>query len=162
MVWEIWVAGVAQPQGSARAFKFKDHVRITSDNRSLRPWRQAVTAEAQMKMAAAGPDEAVTGPVALELSFVFPRLQAHFGAKGLRDSAPTVVAVRPDVDKLARAVIDALAAAGLIHNDAQVALLTASKVYGSKPGCRIRLGHGADFPLHPRVDVDAQLLGTEV
>lgn len=139
MIWEIWVAGVAQPQGSARGFKKGNRVIVTSDNKSLRPWRHAVTSEAQQKAAFAGPDSPLSGALDLELAFVFPRPAGHYGKRGLLATAPVVKSSRPDVDKLARAVIDALADAGIFHNDAQVARLMASKVYGDRPGCRIRL-----------------------
>jgi Holliday junction resolvase RusA-like endonuclease len=151
MIWEIWVAGVAQPQGSARGFKAGNRVIITTDNKNLRPWRHAVTSEVQQKMAFAGPEEPLAGPIGLELVFVFPRLKGHYGSKGLLASAPREHAVRPDLDKLARAVIDALADAGLLRNDAQVAALMASKRYGDRPGCQIRLS--TEWEIAPASDV---------
>jgi Holliday junction resolvase RusA-like endonuclease len=39
-------------------------------------------------------------------------------------------AKRPDVDKLARACLDALTQSGAIRDDAQVVMLGATKVYG--------------------------------
>jgi Holliday junction resolvase RusA-like endonuclease len=75
------------------------------------------------------------GAVAVELAFTFARPRGHFGRRGgLRLSAPTRHAVRPDLDKLVRAVLDALVGAGVIRDDAQVAELHASKRYGEWPG----------------------------
>jgi Holliday junction resolvase RusA-like endonuclease len=131
---------VAQPQGSARAFKAGNRVIVTTDNKGLRPWRHAVTSEAQLHFGERSQDP-LRGPVELELLFVFPRIAGHYGVRGVKASAPLAHTVRPDVDKLARAVIDSLADAGVVKNDAQVARLVATKIYGAKPGCRIRLTH---------------------
>ena len=53
---EFTVHGTPQPQGSAKAFIPKGWKRaiITSDNRSLKPWRQDVSAMASEAMQLAG------------------------------------------------------------------------------------------------------------
>ena len=52
-------------------------------------------------------------------------------------------AVKPDVDKLTRAVLDSLTAADIIDDDARCATLTATKNYTTKrhptPGVRITI-----------------------
>jgi len=61
--------------------------------------------------------------------FQFVRPKSHYTAKGaLRDAAPRHVG-KPDIDKLCRAVLDALT--GIAYaDDSQVVALDASKVYG--------------------------------
>ena len=75
----------------------------------------------------------------MELAFTFIRPRWHYGRRGLRPSAPLGHAVRPDLDKLARAVLDALVGAGVIRDDAQVAELHATKGYGERPGLAVAL-----------------------
>jgi Holliday junction resolvase RusA-like endonuclease len=61
-------------------------------------------------------------------------------------SAPkkkVVPAGRPDIDKLARAVLDGLTEGGAWLDDGQVVTLHASKVYATEdypPGCTIEIG----------------------
>ena len=58
---------------------------------------------------------------------------------GLLPSAPAEHTVRPDADKLARSLLDAISDAGVWRDDAQVAELHVRKVYGDRPGVRVRL-----------------------
>jgi len=130
-----------QPQGSSRAFRHRHtgRVMVTSDNARLRPWRDAVCWHARQAMhtpwligtVARPPFE---GPVAVVLEFRFARPAGHFGKRGLPPSAPSGHVVRPDLDKLVRAVLDALSEAGVWRDDAQVVSIAARKAYGSAPG----------------------------
>jgi len=68
-------------------------------------------------------------PVGIGITFVFVRPKSHYTSKGeLRAGAPSFPG-KPDVDKLCRAVLDALTGI-LYHDDAQVISLNASKRYG--------------------------------
>lgn len=68
-------------------------------------------------------------PVEIGITFVFVRPKSHYTSKGeLRAGAPTHPG-KPDIDKLCRAVLDALTGI-LYHDDAQVVSLNASKRYG--------------------------------
>lgn len=68
-------------------------------------------------------------PVGIGIAFVFVRPKSHYTSKGeLRAGAPSFPG-KPDVDKLCRAVLDALTGI-LYHDDAQVVSLSASKRYG--------------------------------
>jgi Holliday junction resolvase RusA-like endonuclease len=150
------VAGVPQTQGSTKSFavKFAKGPRAgkwgavtTSDNSQLRLWRNAVTSQAQENAPGALP---LQGVIALSLLFVLPRPAGHFGsgrnAGMLKASAPRAhTGSKADLDKLERAILDALADAGIFQNDGQVAAISAHKMYGPRPGCRIRLEHGADW-----------------
>jgi Holliday junction resolvase RusA-like endonuclease len=114
------VAMTPQPQGSARAFVVKGHAVVTSDNKRLKDYRQAVAWSAQ----ACRPRgwRPLDGPVLV--SVVFMLLKPRSVPK--RRRLPTV---KPDVDKLARAVLDALT--GIAYrDDAQVTTLSVRKEYG--------------------------------
>jgi len=73
--------------------------------------------------------------VSLRLTFTMRRPATHFGTgknkRKLRPTAPWYQATRPDADKLARAVLDALTGVAY-RDDGQVAVLRVSKVYGPR------------------------------
>lgn len=112
--------GVPQPQGSARAFVMNGRARITSDNKQLKDWR-AVVSNAAQDHAPASPWERKCG-VSLHLTFRFARPASH--PKRIRP----LHTVKPDVDKLARSVLDALT--GILYaDDSQVNVVTLVKEY---------------------------------
>lgn len=102
-------------------------------------WRSAVVAFADT----VAPKEIIRGPLMVCFEFTMPRLKAHFrqskkdGAT-LREDAPTYHTSKPDTTKLVRSTEDALKGV-LWADDAQIAVQTASKTYGEKPGCRITI-----------------------
>jgi Holliday junction resolvase RusA-like endonuclease len=109
-------------------------------SKAVGPWREAVRAETQL---AVGRDLPLGGPVAVTLMFYLARPAGHFrtgrNAHLLRPRAPEYPAGRPDLDKLARAVLDGLTMGGAWKDDSQVWNLHAQKVYaiGDRPGCII-------------------------
>jgi Holliday junction resolvase RusA-like endonuclease len=138
----IRVMGTPQPQGSARAFVNKKTGRaiITSDNRkTLHPWRQMVAWRAKDVW---GDVAAAVGPIQLQARFFFARPSGHYRKDGqrLRLAAPADMCVKPDLDKLVRAVKDSLKDAGVYRNDSQVTGIDAEKEYaepGTAPGVQI-------------------------
>lgn len=81
----------------------------------------------------------LAGAVGVRITARFPRPKSHFGtgrnAGVLKDWAPHWVIVPTDGDKIARLVNDALTIAGVVADDAIVALLRVEKVYAdSGPG----------------------------
>lgn len=115
------VYGVAQPQGSAKAFMPKGarFPVVTSDNPQLKGWRQLVAHAASHALHGAG--MLADGPVRICAAFYLPRPKA-LGGK------PKAHLTRPDVDKLARAIGDALT--GVVwRDDAQVVQLKVTKQY---------------------------------
>jgi len=101
-----------------------------SNAKWLTPWRSSVAAAAALAM---DEREALIGPVRLELAFRVQRPHGHYGtgrnADKLRPSAPAVPITNPDLDKLVRAVLDALT--GIVYrDDAQVVELEVVKRYG--------------------------------
>jgi len=137
------VPGDPVTKGSTRSFNHaKTGAIITMDSNAkrLEPW------EATVKLAAAEAwdDKLTNGPVGLIIAFGFRRPKNHYGtgrnAEVLKASAPMEVITfkRNDLDKLLRAVMDALT--GVVYiDDAQVAYIEASKLYADKPGVRIQV-----------------------
>lgn len=111
----IWinfhVPGIPAAQGSKR--HLGNGVMVESSKR-VKPWRTDVRQAAIDHC-----PEPITGPVALDLEFRFPRPKSHHGtgrnANQLKPSAPRAHTQKPDLDKLARAIGDALA--GIAYRD---------------------------------------------
>ena len=129
---DFTVHGVPQPQGSAKAFipKGWSSAVITSDNKTLKPWRQDVAALAgeAMQLANSGGHPS-DGPVIVTCVFWFAKPR----------STPRRVThkiTKPDVDKLVRGILDALT--GIVfRDDAQVVECHAYKAFADAPGARI-------------------------
>jgi Holliday junction resolvase RusA-like endonuclease len=120
------VFGTPQPQGSTRAFTPKGHTRpiITSDNARLKPWRQELAWVAVDAMNKTHQQKAPRGvPISVSLAFYFEK------PKSARKSALWKTS-RPDLDKLLRAVLDALT--GIAYeDDSQVCFCTIEKAFSS-------------------------------
>jgi len=118
------IDGAAAPQGSKTPWG-------SEANPRTRPWRAAVAAAAA---AAMGGDPPLHGPVSVQIQFAFPRPKGHYGsgrnATTLRPTAPGYHAYRPDLDKLIRAIGDALTGI-VLRDDAQIAALFVTKVYAA-------------------------------
>lgn len=130
------VPGIPVPQGSKR--HVGNGVMIEA-NQALKPWRQEVIA--------AGIDAAVKAnwvcagkaTYAVKIVFTFKRPKSHHRVTGaLMPSAPAHPGVRPDLDKLIRAVFDALTQAAVVWDDSQIVRLIAMKTYGA-PGLSVAL-----------------------
>lgn len=124
---EFTVHGIPAPQGSKAPYGGESNPRT-------RPWRAAVAAVAAETM---NGQPLLTGPLKLQVVFVFPRPKSHTGTGRndgvLKASAPLFHSVKPDTDKLLRAIGDSLSGT-VIRDDAQIATVTASKLYG-EPAC---------------------------
>lgn len=136
----VVVRGLPQAQGSVRAFKNRaGKVWVaTEGNRPSSPlgaWRTAIATEARRVFATVPvPREAVR----VRVTLMWPRPAGHFGKKGLLASAPALKKTKPDVDKAARAVLDALSGIAYV-DDVQVVALTIQKAYGELPGAEISI-----------------------
>lgn len=104
--------------------------RVFSDNSALKGWEKTVRVSAMVKKA-----KPIEGPIEIRLSFFLPRPKAHFGtgrnAGKVKPSAPKNHTSKPDVDKLARAVLDGLTGTAW-GDDAQVETITATKQYAEQ------------------------------
>ncbi|MFM8155421.1 MAG: RusA family crossover junction endodeoxyribonuclease [Actinomycetes bacterium] len=115
------VLGLPAPQGSKR------HVgggRMVESSRKVGPWREAIVSQA-LRDGVAG--RLLDGPLSFSAVFRMPRPNSHFGARGLKPSAPAHPTGTPDVDKLARSTLDGLSQAGVWVDDARVVILHVSK-----------------------------------
>ncbi len=132
--FDVFVRGLPAPQGSKRAFVVKGRPVMVEDNKHSRPWRQlvreCVALEFQKMMT-----KPFSGPVELVLIFLMPRPPSI-------PKSRQWPAVRPDLDKLVRAVLDALQGAAVIYQDAQVIKLVAEKRYAppdTAPGMHLHI-----------------------
>jgi crossover junction endodeoxyribonuclease RusA len=133
------VLGTPATQGSKRGFVNKGRVQLVeSSEKTLRPWREAVRSEAQRWVE--GYDDPIAradllvnlanSPIAVHLHFGMARPQS---APKRRRTWPTG-ARSGDIDKLARACLDALTGV-LFADDSQVVELVATKDYSALTGC---------------------------
>ncbi|MGP5263676.1 RusA family crossover junction endodeoxyribonuclease [Glutamicibacter arilaitensis] len=121
----FFVAGEPAPQGSKR------HVgngRMIESSKKLKPWRDRVTAVAKTRVL----DEPLDGHLRLIVNFYMPApLKSKFGSRP---------AGTPDLDKLVRAVGDALTQSKLIKDDARIVSLIAHKHWAlDTPGAEITI-----------------------
>jgi len=121
------VHGLPIAQGSLRSWVVNGKPVITSSAKGLASWRRLVADVAQRF----APEEPWEGPVEISLDFGIPKPK----------SAPKTKRVwpdkRPDVDKLCRAVFDALTYV-IFADDSQVVKLQATKDYGA-PGVAVEI-----------------------
>ena len=134
----LFVPGAPAAQGSKTYF---GRGRMTEASKRLGPWRktiaEAIIAEGWQH------DPILTGPVWVDLTFYLPRPKHHYGtgrnANQLKGNAPVWVSTAVgDIDKLCRAVLDAITQARAWRDDAQVAGLHACRLYGH-PGVLISI-----------------------
>lgn len=129
------VASVPVPKGSMKAFVRGGRPILTSDNPSLKGWEAIVRAQAQAHIPALIP-----GPVSVSLAFACKRTQS------LPKRREVAHQTKPDVDKLARAVLDALTGVAF-SDDAQVTKLACTKRYaleGEQPGVLVTLAQESE------------------
>jgi crossover junction endodeoxyribonuclease RusA len=117
----IEVTGVPKPQGNKTVYN--GHVVEGKDAKAreaFKSWRGAVTDKARAAAAEHGPFP--DGPLHLAITFWMPKPAS--ARKGERWAWK-----RPDIDKLERAVLDALTQSGLIRDDSRVCSVAKSKLY---------------------------------
>lgn len=131
-VYLVRVPGLPRPQGSKR------HVgngRMVESSPHVGPWRERVALAAR---AAHGGQ--LDGALHVTVCFSLPRPKGHYrtgrNAHMLRDGAPDYPTTRPDLDKLTRAILDALTGVWWA-DDSLVVGLDAIKVFG-QPGVTVR------------------------
>jgi crossover junction endodeoxyribonuclease RusA len=128
------VHGLPIPQGSTRAWVVNGKPIITSSAKGLTTWRRLVADVAQDF----APKEPWEGPVGIELHFGIPKPKSAPKRKRVWPDK------RPDLDKLTRAVLDALTYV-VFADDSQVIDIRASKDYGA-PGVVVEIRRIVDVP----------------
>lgn len=127
---EFFVPGIPQPQGSKTAYPVNGRCQVVDKNPTLlKPWRTAVAAAA---LAARGVERVSFGSdaVVVWVRFGMPR-----GSSVTREYP----SVRPDLDKLLRAVLDGITTSGLYEDDGQVVDLHIKERYSARPGARVKV-----------------------
>ena len=104
----FFIRGEPKGQPRPRAFARKMgaiHVARFYDSDVADAWKRAVYLGVVEAANKAG-WQVTTGPVSVTLRFAMPRPKSHFGAKGLKPSAPQAHVGKPDADNLAKAILD--------------------------------------------------------
>ncbi len=146
VVKTFFVAGEPVTKGSIRAFVPRGWTRpvlTSTGGKELKAWESNVSWTAKQEGV-----KPLPGAVSLTLTFELPRPK----------SLPKKVAAhtkKPDIDKLARAVCDALT--GIAYaDDSQIVSLTVSKRYatdGAVSGCKIAITDGGSPDHEPAPQV---------
>lgn len=125
----ITVHGKPAPQGSKHATLHKQSGRIVTmeSSKRVKPWRQSVKEAALNAMDGRTRIEDV--PVRVEVIFCFDKPKS---APKRRRTWP-ITRSSGDVDKLQRALLDALTDAGVFKDDSQVVHVVADKVFTDDP-----------------------------
>lgn len=144
------VRGTAVPQGSKKAWynaKTKRVHMTEAQGDRLHNWRTDVMMAARDAREASTKVDAfpLEGAVAVRLTFNTLRPSSHYGsgknAHALKPSAPKHNIKMPDIDKLTRAIFDALTVAGIWLDDAQVVTTAQRKQYVDRftgeEGCKV-------------------------
>jgi Holliday junction resolvase RusA-like endonuclease len=145
----IRVHGDPASQGSMDSFPFqrKDGslgVRMQhrkTQKAKIGNWRADVKAAVQAALAETpGWEGPLEGPLSAVIHFARPpvKLPRRVRWHGVLVEAAHRPWQRPDLDKLVRSTFDALTAAGLWKDDAQVVMLTTSKAYAGGYGCELK------------------------
>lgn len=140
LLLSVTVPGQPIPQGSMTPFIHAKTGRVVSpQKRTLVEWRETVAWHARQNGA---PAEPTSNPVRVRLQFMLPRPRSHFGTGRnsgvLKQSAPLWPVGRPDLDKLVRAILDALTGVTW-SDDSQVVDIDAFKAWDDQPGVHIEI-----------------------
>lgn len=127
----VWVPGDPAPQGSKR---YLGRGILVESSKKVQPWRSDI--RDAVRSTWDGPP--LTGGISVQLHFVMPRPVSTPKRK------PTPLAVKKaDIDKLERAVFDALTSAGVWLDDKQVCEVRHKTKrlaeLGEAPGCWIKV-----------------------
>lgn len=121
---DFFVEGTPVPQGSKNAYVRGGRAVLVDANPRLKAWRAQVRAAAEAAVEDAG-WETLDEPCRVHLGFTMP------APKRPRWDVP---AVKPDLDKLTRAVFDALTDAGVWKDDSRVVSMEVTKKYEDEDG----------------------------
>jgi Holliday junction resolvase RusA-like endonuclease len=138
------ITGEPKGQPRPRAFARKMgsiHVARFYDSDVADAWKRAVQI-ALLEMVKQTRWELTLGPVSVSLNFAMPRPKSHSGMKGLKSSAPVHHVGKPDVDNLAKLMLDQITRSGNVwRDDSQVVSLTVHKFWAvaNEQGCSVSI-----------------------
>lgn len=124
IVLDFFAEGTPVPQGSKNAYVRGGRAVLVDANACLKPWRAIMRDAAEAAIDEAG-WETLDEPCRVYLGFTMP------SPKRPRWWVP---AVKPDLDKLTRAVFDALTDAGVWKDDSRVVSMEVTKRYADDEG----------------------------
>ena len=135
------IPGTPQQQGSKNRGR---NGTMYDANRNLPAWRDtAITTLRRAAVHQWGTPVPIDFGVIVTARFVFPRPKSHYRtgryAGQLRPDAPTYKTSAPDLDKLQRALGDALTQAGILRDDALIVRWDTAKVYGNEPRVSVQV-----------------------
>ncbi len=124
--FSCFVRGVPAPQGSKTAFVRGGKPVMIEASKNVKQWRTDVASVLQSEWM----NDVLLGPMDIRLVFQFLR------PPSVSEKKRPLPTVRPDIDKLARACLDAMT--GIVFgDDAQVVQLWVKKEYAERSGVRI-------------------------
>ncbi len=129
------VFGEPKGQPRPRAFSRGGHARMY-DPGTAEGWKGCIALAARDLI----PPSPIQGPVELDLLFFMPRPQTLSRRKDPRGDLPCTA--KPDIDNLAKAVMDAITALGIWQDDKLVTATYFEKRYheiGGRPGCFVEI-----------------------
>ncbi len=124
----FFVAGVPAPQGSKSAVVRNGRAIMFEQNKRTMPWREQIALQASSIMRAHNYKIIDGAALSIEAVFFMPRPKSHYGKHGLLKSAPRHCSKKPDIDKMARALLDGLSDI-VFDDDSRITVLTARKQY---------------------------------
>ena len=141
MALTFTVLGEPKPKGSFRAYTYKRKpekgggfgARATNDNPATTSWQNRIAFEATTAQRRGGVQLVLAGGIEIQVTFYLPR------PKSLSKSYAGPHLKKPDLDKLQRALLDALKGV-LYEDDSQVVFMEAWKFYaaiGTEPRAEI-------------------------
>lgn len=132
---EFWVPGIPQPQGSKKGFVTRSgKVAMVESAVKVKPWRSDVKVFAALAM---GDRPPMSGPVFVRCDFVMRR---PLSTPKTRVTPPAVK--KPDLDKILRAILDALTGTVYLDDSAVVELVGTKRIaeLNEQPGVRVVVG----------------------
>ena len=118
---QLRIEGLPKPQGSKRVFNGRV---VEAAGNALKAWRKAIAQECHAQVTEA--HKPLLGPVSVTVVFYLPR------PKTVSEKDRALPIVPPDLDKLARGLLDGIGQSEVIWgDDSQVIELKATKVYGT-------------------------------
>jgi Holliday junction resolvase RusA-like endonuclease len=118
---QLRISGLPKPQGSKRVFNGRV---VEAAGNALKVWRRAIAQECLAQVTEA--HKPFLGPVMVTCVFYLPR------PKTVSEKQRALPIVPPDIDKLARGLLDGIGQSEVVWgDDSQVIELRAVKVYGT-------------------------------
>ena len=126
---KIYIAGEPVPQGSKNAYKRGTAILLVESNKRLPEWRKALIRALQAEL---GKEPPFATAVTVDATFYLTRAKTNKKA---------AVTQKPDLDKLARALGDALTIAGILKDDSYIVEWNLKKLFAEfeVPGVELEI-----------------------